>query len=104
MGRGYVGVLSVEVHLPAATSLKDKRREIRRLKAGLEHRLSFAVAEVGDHDLWQRATISAAIVAREAGEAERLVDQALAWLDTDPEVQMVGRVRSVVAVDSDWPA
>ena len=104
MGRGYVGVLSVEMHLPTAASLKDKRREVRRLKAGLENRLSFSVAEVGAHDLWQRATISAAIVTREAGEAQRLVDQALAWLDTDPEVQMVDRRRSVVAVDEDWPA
>jgi uncharacterized protein len=104
VGRGYVGVLSVEMHLPTAASLKDKRREVRRLKAGLENRLSFSVAEVGEHDLWQRATLSAAIVTREAGEAERLVDQALAWLDTDPELQMVGRRRAVIAVDEEWPA
>ena len=104
MGRGYVGVLSVEMHLPTSTSLKDKRREVRRVKAGLVNRLSFSVAEVGDHDLWQRATFSAAIVARDARDAERLVDEALKLLDTDPEFQMVGRIRSVVAVDDDWPA
>ena len=38
------------------------------------------MAEVDHHDLWQRCALTAAFVAREAGEAETLAAQAEAWL------------------------
>jgi uncharacterized protein YlxP (DUF503 family) len=33
MGAGYVGTVSADLHLPVSGSLKDKRRELRRLIA-----------------------------------------------------------------------
>ena len=35
MGAGYVGTVSADLHLPVSSSLKDKRRELRRLVARL---------------------------------------------------------------------
>ena len=65
---GFVCLLEIRLHLPSCASLKGKRRELRPLKAGLQRRFGAAVAETDHHDLWQRATLSAAIVGREAGE------------------------------------
>ena len=64
----FVGLLRIEIHLPHNVGLKGKRAELRPLKAALKRRFGAAVAETDHHDLWQRATLSAAIVGREAGE------------------------------------
>jgi len=60
-----VGIYSLELHLPAARSLKDRRQVVRRLKDRLRARHNVAVAEDDAHaDLWQRAGITIVSVAR----------------------------------------
>ena len=63
----FVCVLEIQLHFPETGSLKGKRRELSSLKAQLQRRFGAAVAETDHHDLWQRATLTAAIVGREAG-------------------------------------
>ena len=80
MTSGWVGVLSAELHFPEAHSLKEKRTYVRSAKEQLRNRFGAAVAEVDHHDVWQRARITAAVVAREHGEAARLVADAERYL------------------------
>ena len=77
---GWVGILTCELHFPEAHSLKEKRHHLRSAKAQLQNRVGASVAEVDHHDVWQRARITAAVVAREHREAERLLDEAERWL------------------------
>jgi uncharacterized protein YlxP (DUF503 family) len=63
----YVCVLEISLHLPGNGSLKGKRKEVSSLKAQLARRFGAAVAETAHHDLWQRATLTAALVGGEAG-------------------------------------
>ncbi len=49
-----VGLLSVELYLPAARSLKEKRMVLRGVKDRLK-KFNVSVAEVEHQDLWQRA-------------------------------------------------
>jgi uncharacterized protein YlxP (DUF503 family) len=58
---GFVAVLVIDLHFPDAGSLKAKRKELSSLKAQLRTRLGVAVAETAHHDLWQRATLTAAL-------------------------------------------
>ena len=46
--------------------MKGKRKEIVSLKAHLQRRFGAAVAETDHHDLWQRSTLTAALVGRTA--------------------------------------
>jgi uncharacterized protein YlxP (DUF503 family) len=80
MPAGWVGILSAELHFPEAHSLKEKRMHVRSAKDQLKNRFGAAVAEVDHHDLWQRARITAAVVTRDAGEADRLLAEAERWL------------------------
>ena len=80
MSGGYVGILSVELHFPEAGSLKGKRKHVQSAKAQLQNRFGASVAEVDHHDVWQRARITVACVAREHREAQRLLDDAERWL------------------------
>jgi len=65
-----VALLSVELFLPGARSLKDKRMVLRRLKDRLA-RFNVAVAEVEHHDLWQRAGLGIVTVSTSDAHAER---------------------------------
>ena len=77
----FVGVVRIELHLPAARSLKDKRQVVQSLKERIRQRVHAAVAEVDHQDLWQRAALGVAIVSGEAHQVDeqlqavrRLVD------------------------------
>jgi uncharacterized protein YlxP (DUF503 family) len=61
---GFVAVLVIHLHFPAAGSLKGKRKELAPVKAHLRGRLGVSVAEVEHQDTWQRATLTAAIAGR----------------------------------------
>ena len=63
----FVCLLEIHLHFPDNGSLKGKRKEIVSLKAQLQRRFGAAVSETDHHDLWQRATLSAALVGRDAG-------------------------------------
>jgi uncharacterized protein YlxP (DUF503 family) len=80
LGSGFVAILTVELHFPEAASLKGKRHFVRSAKDTLRSRFGAAVAEVDHHDLWQRATLTVACVARSAREAEELAAGAERWL------------------------
>ena len=93
MASGFVGVLTCELHFPAAHSLKEKRHHLRSAKAQLRNRVGASVAEVDHHDVWQRARITVACVARQSSEAERLLDEAERWLrGQDWEVALADRL------------
>jgi hypothetical protein len=69
---GIVGLLSLELHLAGARSLKDKRMVLRSVKDRLRG-FNVAVAETGHQDLWQRAALAVVTV----GPSGNAVDQAL---------------------------
>jgi uncharacterized protein YlxP (DUF503 family) len=78
--RGYVAVLVIELHFPEADSLKAKRRELSPIKAQLHGRLGAAVAEVDHQDLWQRATLTAALTGGSLGTLTAAADNVERWL------------------------
>jgi uncharacterized protein YlxP (DUF503 family) len=78
----FVCLLEIHLHFPDNGSLKGKRKELQALKAGLQRRFGAAVSETDHHDLWQRATVSAALV---GGQASRVQDAAAAlerWVES----------------------
>jgi uncharacterized protein len=81
---GFVAILTVELRFPEAHSLKDKRMFVRSAKQQLQNRVGASVAEVDHHEVWQRAALTVACVARQASEAERLLDEAERWLIGQP--------------------
>lgn len=93
---GFVGILSMDLQLPASSGLKTKRKELRRLKSSVAKRFACSVAEVGHHDLWQRARITMAFAGGEAGATESLLDAASRWIHADPEFVVVGESRELV--------
>jgi len=69
----FVGIVRIELHIPASASLKDKRSVVKGLKERIRSRVHAAVAEVDHLDLWQRAALGVVVVSRE----RRQVDEQL---------------------------
>jgi uncharacterized protein YlxP (DUF503 family) len=95
MTPGFVGILSVELHFPESGSLKGKRKFVKSAKAQLQHRFGASVAEVDHHELWQRARLTLACVARDHGELERLLDDAERYL-SGQEYELLSSEREIV--------
>jgi uncharacterized protein len=68
-----IGVLTLEIHIEDARSLKEKRHVIKGLKDRLRNRFNVAVAEIDYHDLWQRGLVSAVTVSGEHTHAESVL-------------------------------
>lgn len=101
---GFVGILSVDLHLPGCGSLKGKRKELLRVKSGLVRRFACSVAEVDHHERWQRAGLTLAVAGRSASETEERLADAVRWLHGDEAFQVVGEARELVAVDPERAA
>lgn len=71
-----IALLSVELFLPAAQSLKDKRMVLRRLKDRLGA-FNVALAEVAHQDLWQRAGLGIVTVATSDDMAQQTLSSVL---------------------------
>jgi uncharacterized protein YlxP (DUF503 family) len=84
-----VGVCQVRLHLPEGHSLKAKRQVLSGLKTRLCQAFNVSVAEVGDHDLWQRATLGIACVANEARHVNGVLDQALNVIRSNPHLELL---------------
>ena len=84
-----VGILTLEIHLPQARSLKDKRQVLRSLKERLRSRHNVAVSELEEHaDLWQRAGLAIVSVASRREPIEVL----FATVRREAENQVPGHV------------
>jgi uncharacterized protein len=85
----FLCLLEIQLHFPDNASLKGKRKELQSLKMQLQKRFGASVAETDHHDLWQRATLTAALVGRTAS----IVDDAGAKLTRYVESQFPDGVR-----------
>jgi len=52
-----VALLTLELHIEAAQSIKDRRQVVRSLKDHLRNSFNVSVAELDNAELWNRATI-----------------------------------------------
>jgi uncharacterized protein YlxP (DUF503 family) len=73
----FVALGEVELHLPGARTLKDKRHDVRSLVERLRHRLTVLVVETDHQDLHQRAALAVSSLATDAEAARGTVARAL---------------------------
>lgn len=68
-----IGVLTMELRLFDAHSLKEKRHVVKSLKDRLRNRFNVAVSEIEFQDLWQRALVAAVTVSSDRQHAEQVL-------------------------------
>ena len=89
-----VGLLTLELHIAEAQSLKDKRQVIRSLKDRLRNHFNVAVAELDFEDVWQRSVVGVVTLSNEEHHVEEALQKVLAEAD-----KILGPVLVAHAVD-----
>ncbi len=76
-----VGAARLTLALGQSHSLKDKRQVVRKIVDRVRARFLVAIAEVSDHDLWQKATLGLAAVGNEPGHVRAMLDEVIRAID-----------------------
>ena len=83
-------MLTLHLHIPGCTSLKEKRSRLKPLVARLHREFNVSVAEVGQQDSWQNAILACALVGNESGHVERILQKIVGWVESYwPDVEVV---------------
>jgi uncharacterized protein len=72
-----VGLLTLEIHLPYAHSLKEKRAVLRKVRDRLRSRFNVAIAELDHRDVWQQATLGVVSISDSQPLLDSLFQQVL---------------------------
>jgi len=85
-----VGLLTLELHIADAQSLKDKRQVLRSLKDRLRAHFNVAVAELDFEDIWQRSVVGVVTLSNEEHHVEEALQKVLAEADNILGPMVVG--------------
>lgn len=72
-----IGLITLDIYIPDAQSLKDKRQVLRSLKDRLRGHFNVAVAELDHQDLWQRAVVGIVGISADGHHLEQSLAAAL---------------------------
>lgn len=86
-----VGLLQLDIHIPSAQSLKDKRRFFKRFRDGMRAHFNVSVSEVGESDLWRRLHLCVAMVANEEHFIRETLDKCVTLVAREPEVEILSQ-------------
>jgi uncharacterized protein YlxP (DUF503 family) len=72
-----IGVLTLEIELPYAHSLKEKRAVLQKMRDRLRARFNVALAELDHQDVWQHATLGVVSISNSQALLESTLRQVL---------------------------
>ena len=75
-----IGVLSIQLHLPGCTSLKEKRSRLKPLLARLHKEFNVSAAEMDWQDKWQEAVIACGMVGNDRVHLEQSLQAIARWV------------------------
>ncbi len=89
-----VGVIAWELEIFGAQSLKEKRSVVKSLKDRLHDRFNVSVAETAHQDVWQRAELTACLVAGERRHADSVLQSLDRFVASDPRARIIDSYRT----------
>ena len=88
-----IGICELDIRIHGINSLKRKRQVIKQLVDRTKNKFNVSIAEVGDHDLWQRAKVGFTVV----GNDKRHINSVL-----DTIKNFIEELHTVEVLDSEW--
>lgn len=79
----YVGIGSFTLLLYEGASLKEKRMVVKSLIQKIGSRYNVSIAEVGEHDKWQRSEIGFSCVSNERKHIEKMMQEIIRFAESD---------------------
>ena len=86
-----LGYFQIEIYIPTALSLKDKRFVTLSLKDKVKKKFNVSIAELSGADIWQRSTIGMAMVSNDQNLIKNCFDKIMRMLDQDDRFELIER-------------
>jgi uncharacterized protein YlxP (DUF503 family) len=83
-----IGVLQLEISIPDAMSLKDKRQVVKSLKDRIAHGHNVSIAEVGALDEHRRSIIGIAMVSNDGRYIESQLSKLVDFVRLNPQASL----------------
>ncbi len=93
----YIGILKIDIHVPYARSLKEKRQVVKKITDNLRNRFPASVAEVDYMDMWQRAMIGVSLVSSDHKKLESIIDKISLFLETNFDCQIAEIEKEIIS-------
>ena len=84
-----IGFRSIEIFIPEARSLKDKRQVLRRVKDRIKSGYNVSYAEIDYHDKWQRCVLGLVSVGVKRADVDNRLDSILRMIEQDHRVTVL---------------
>jgi len=85
-----LGLLTLNIHIPGCSSLKEKRSRLKPLITRLQREFNISVTEYDHHDIWQSASIACAIVTTDRRHTQRSLQSVITWVENKwPDVTVI---------------
>jgi hypothetical protein len=91
-----IGLLTLDMCIPDASSLKDKRRVVKSLIESLGNRHNVSVAETEQLDNRSHATLAVAYVANDKAHVERVLSHVLATAEREHRAVIEGSYTEIL--------
>ena len=85
----YIALVTVELFIPYAHSLKEKRSVVRGLRDQLRARFNASVAEFGYQDKWQRALLGVCMLSGDKHKLEADMARVRQLCEEAPHIEIV---------------
>ena len=85
----HVGLLTVDLRLPEARTLKDKRQVLQSLLDRVGARFNVSATEVAYNDEHTRAQIAVACVGNSATHCDEVLDKVLGLIDAEDRAEVI---------------
>lgn len=79
----HIGLLILEIELPACASLKEKRGRLKPLINRLQKDYKLSAAEVDLHEVWQSSIIACALVSNDHKHTQRVLQKVSTWIERE---------------------
>jgi len=84
----HIAFLQVELFVPQAQSLKDKRHFIKSIKDKTRANFNVSVAELGELDKWQTASLGFVAVGNDNRYIDAMMQNILTLIESYAEIQI----------------
>jgi len=95
-----IGVMQIELDIPGAMSLKDKRRVVKSIKDSCHRHHMVSVAEVGALDVWNRAVLGVSVVSNSGMVAGQILDRVTDRVRSVLDCEVMDSSREILRGDS----
>jgi uncharacterized protein YlxP (DUF503 family) len=77
----FIGVCRLALHLPENSSLKGKRKVVKSIVARVKNKFNVSIAEIEDHDKWQKINIGIATISNDKKHANSILVNIVSFIE-----------------------